>query len=174
MNNLFIIDRKVNKLFLTITNNKLWQNMLGHVNYNPMSDMSIRNTVKGMQLKGFNGAEKCKTCVTTKIHTKGFPKESTTRTTDLLEVIHSDICGPFNVKSFGGARYFITFIDDSSRRIFVYFLKAKSEALQMFRVYKHHVVKQTDRNGKILRSDNGREYELIMSDHFFRIAGISR
>ena len=121
--------------------------------------------VKGMQLKGFNGAEKCKTCMVTTIHTK--------RTTDLLEVIHSYICGPFNVKSLGGARYFITFIDDFSRRIFVYFLKAKSEALQIFKVYKH-VEKQTGRKVKILRSDNSREYINNEFNHFSGIEVITR
>ena len=120
-----------------------------------------------MQVKGLNGAEKCKTCMTTKIHTKGFPKESTTKTTDLLKVIHSDICGPLNVKSFGGARYF-------SRRIFVYFLKARGEALQIFKVYKQHVGKQMGRKVKILRSDNGFEYINNEFGYFFRIEGISR
>ena len=60
MNNFFIVDRKVNKLFLTINNNELWHNILGHFNYNSICDMSRRNMVNGMQLKDFNGAEKCK------------------------------------------------------------------------------------------------------------------
>lgn len=68
----------------------------------------------------------------------------------------------------------MTFIDDFSRRIFIYFLKAKSEALQMFKVYKQHVEKQTGRKVKILRSDNGREYVNNEFDQFLRVEGISR
>lgn len=47
-----------------------------------------------------------------KIHVLPIPKESTTKTTRLLEIVHSDVCGPFKVKSVSGAKYFVTFIDD--------------------------------------------------------------
>ena len=41
-------------------------------------------------------------------------KKGATRRTQVLELIHTDICGPFNTPSFGGEKYFITFIDDCS------------------------------------------------------------
>ena len=91
-------------------------------------------------------ADKCKTCMYSKIHAQLFPQEIFERTEDLLilknmsnhlltkhnnqTIIHSDVCDPSNVKSCCGARYFVAFIDDSSRRIFVYFLKAKSEVFE--------------------------------------------
>ena len=53
-------------------------------------------------------------------------KKGATRSTQLLEIIHTDICGPFDTPSFGGEKYFITFIDDFSRYGYVYLLNEKS------------------------------------------------
>ena len=58
---------------------------------------------------------------------KSFPKESTTRATKPLELIHTDVCGPIKPNSFGKNKYFLLFIDDYSRKTWVYFLKEKSE-----------------------------------------------
>ena len=48
------------------------------------------------------------------------------RATDLLGLIHSDVCGPFNVAARSGYRYFITFTDDFSRYGYVYLMTHKS------------------------------------------------
>lgn len=144
-NNLFLIEDQVEQLYAAIEIGELWHNRLGHLNYNSLCDMSKSEMVKGINLKEGVPSARCKTCMTCKIHVIPFPQESTTRSCDLLEVIHSDVCGPFRVTSFGGARYFVTFIDDFSRRVFVYFLKAKSEVFKTFKIYKQHVEKQTGR-----------------------------
>ena len=52
--------------------------------------------------------------------------------TNVLELVHSDVCDPMKTKSLGGASYFITFIDDHSRKIWVYNLKTKDQVLQVF------------------------------------------
>ena len=57
----------------------------------------------------------------------------------VLESIHSDVCGPINPSSNGGKRYFITFIDDYTRKTWVYFLKEKSEAFNTFKSFKARV-----------------------------------
>ena len=49
-------------------------------------------------------------------------KKGATRSNELLEIIHTDICGPFDFPSFGGEKYFITFIDDYSRYCYLYLL----------------------------------------------------
>lgn len=57
----------------------------------------------------------CKGCLQGKTHRKAMPKKRTSETSKVLELIHSDICGPMSVQSLNGSRYFITFIDDYSR-----------------------------------------------------------
>jgi len=75
-----------------------------------------------------------------------------------------------SVSSVGGAKYFLTFIDDHLRKIYIYFLNNKSEVLKKFKSFKAFVEKQSGRKIKVLRTDNGREYinhefkELIKSE----------
>ena len=51
---------------------------------------------------------------------------------ELLELVHSDLCGPMKTKTLGGALYFVTFIDDCSRKLWVYVLKTKDQVLGVF------------------------------------------
>ena len=55
-------------------------------------------------------------------------------TKQTLDYIHSDLWGPSQVPSLGGARYFVSFIDDFSRKVWVYVLKHKNEALEKFKL----------------------------------------
>ena len=72
--------------------------------------------------------------------------------------MHSDVCGPMCEKSISGYRYFLTFIDDKTRKTSVYFLKGKDEVVCKFKEFTALVERQTGKKLKILRSDNGREY----------------
>ncbi|XP_075080360.1 uncharacterized protein LOC107807206 [Nicotiana tabacum] len=85
-------------------------------------------------------------------------KTGATRSIQLLEIIHTDICGPFDVPSFGGEKYFITFIDDFSRYGYIYLLKEKSQAADALKVFVTEVERQLDKKVKIIRSDRGGEY----------------
>jgi len=70
--------------------------------------------------------------------------------------------------------YFLTFIDDKSRRIFVYFLRKKDEVLSKLMEFKNLVERQTDRKLKFLRTDNGGEFVNKEFDDFLRHQGIGR
>jgi hypothetical protein len=64
------------------------------------------------------------------------------RVSQLLEIVHIDMCRPMRITSHGGAWYFFTFIDDFSRKIHVYFLKAKGDAFEKLKQYKVLVEKK--------------------------------
>ena len=51
----------------------------------------------------------------------------------MLDLIYTDVWGPSLVASIRGATYYVTFIDDFSRKVWVYFLKKKSEVFQKFK-----------------------------------------
>ncbi|KAJ9545177.1 hypothetical protein OSB04_024884 [Centaurea solstitialis] len=80
------------------------------------------------------------------------------RASDLLEIVHTDVCGPFSHEARGGYRYFITFTDDFSRYGYVYLMRHKSESFEKFKEYQNEVQNQLDRKIKFLRSDRGGEY----------------
>ncbi|KAL0406022.1 UNVERIFIED_CONTAM: Transposon Ty2-B Gag-Pol polyprotein [Sesamum latifolium] len=81
----------------------------------------------------------------------------------LLDLVHTDVCGPLSVPARGGFSYFITFTDDHSRYDYVYLMRYKSEAFERFKEYRLEVENQTNRKIKALRSDRGGEY---LSDEF--------
>ena len=62
----------------------------------------------------------CEPCALAKMHRLSFPKLSYNRSQKPMELIHSDLCGPMHIQSQGGSRYFLTFIDDYTRYIFIF------------------------------------------------------
>ena len=58
--------------------------------------------------------------------TKQISKNFAIRSNGLLELIHTDICGPFDIPSWSGERYFITFIDEFAHYCYLYLLHEKS------------------------------------------------
>eukprot|EP00253_Pinus_taeda_P004632 PITA_04632 len=80
------------------------------------------------------------------------------RASSPLEVVHSDLMGPFPVLSMSKARYVLSFIDDYTRFTWVYFLKLKSEVFQHLKIFKAHAENQSGKCIKILCTDNGTEY----------------
>ena len=76
----------------------------------------------------------------------------------LLNLIHTDVCGPMSVHARGGFFYFITFIDDYSRYGYLYLIRNKSEAFERFKEFRNEVAKQLGRSIKSLRSYQGGEY----------------
>lgn len=81
----------------------------------------------------------CEECIIGKQHREQFPQAKSWRAKKVLELVHSDICGPINPSSNGCKWYFITFIDDYSRKTWVYFLQEKLEALIYLKASRHVV-----------------------------------
>ena len=89
---------------------------------------------------------------------KPFKPVGEIRSTRKLELVHSDICGPMQTESFGGAKHFVTFIDDYSRCCAVHFLKHKHEVFEKFQEFEARVTNESGLKIGALRTDNGGEY----------------
>ena len=76
--------------------------------------------------------------------------------------------------SLGGCLYYVIFIDDYSRKCWIYFLKAKSDTFDKFKEYKAFIEKQTGKHIRILRTDNGGEFESLQFEDFCKSLGIKR
>ncbi|KAE8676976.1 Vesicle-associated protein 4-1 [Hibiscus syriacus] len=100
----------------------------------------------------------CEDCIFGKQKKVSFAKIGKTPKAERLELIHTDVWGPSPVPSLAGSLHYVTFIDDSTRKVWVYFLKKKSEVLDTFRKWKAMVENETGLKVKRLRSDNGGEY----------------
>ena len=86
--------------------------------------------------------------------------------------MHADICGPITPESNSQKRYLITFIDDYSRKIWVYFLNSKSEAFVTFKIFKSLVEKETGNSICCLRTDRGGEFTSLEFNKFLKNSGL--
>ncbi|KAL0276778.1 UNVERIFIED_CONTAM: hypothetical protein PYX00_004278 [Menopon gallinae] len=154
-------------------NTKRWHQRYGHLNLSDLKKLESQRMVEGMKLMGKNDTLNCEICARGKIHQLPF-KKSTSRSENALDLVHSDICGPMKVRSAGGARFFVTFIDDYSRYTEVYMLKNKSDVLEKFKVFKARVENFTGRKIKCIRTDNAREYLSKEFKNILEECGISR
>jgi len=127
----------------------LWHKRLGHI-YREMMERLIKNEI--LLDLAFSDLNICVDCIKEK-HTM----KRATRSTQLLEIMHTDICRPFDVNSFGKERYFITFIDDYSHYGYVYLLHEKFQAVDVLEIHLNEVERQLDRKVKVVRSDRGGE-----------------
>jgi hypothetical protein len=75
-----------------------------------------------------------------------------------LEIVHTYVWGPSQVSSLGGSRYYVTFIDDATRKTWVYCIRQKSDVFDTFKKWKSLVENETGKSLKCLRSYNGGEY----------------
>ena len=97
-------------------------------------------------------------CLARKQKRFSFHSHPPSRKSELLELVHSDLCGPFKVKSKGDSLYFAAFIDDYSRKIWVYHLKSKDQVLDVFKQFQALFERQMRKKLKCIRTDNGGEY----------------
>lgn len=114
----------------------------------------------------------CEICTQGKQTRLPFPKKGT-RAISLLQIIHSDVCGPMSVNSIGGAKYYVSFIDDFSRKTFIYIIMQKSQVFECFKKFKALVENQTDKKIKFFRSDGGKEYDNHKFHEFFEKEGVA-
>ena len=133
----------------------LWHQRYGHLHHAALDTLK-RGLVTGLpRIRGV--ATPCNCCVQAKHTRSPFLDSKHTATTE-LDIVHSDVCGPIQVQSRGGSRYFLTFIDDCSRYITVYCLPSRDGVLDCFKRFLTEAERQTGRKLKVLRSDNGGEY----------------
>ncbi|KAA0035827.1 gag/pol protein [Cucumis melo var. makuwa] len=91
-----------------------------------------------------NSLPPCDSCLEGKMIKRSFTGKGL-RTKISLELIHSDLCGPMNVKARGGYEYFISFIDDYSRYGHVYLIQNKFDSFEKFKEYNAEIENESDR-----------------------------
>ena len=112
----------------------------------------LRGMVSGMDLLQLHVDPSSFTCegrIKSKQQRLSFVREAATHASEQLGVIHSDVCGRMKTTSMVGCKYFVIFIDDFSRKIWLYPIKGKSECFDKFKEFKALVGKQSELNIKV-------------------------
>ena len=131
---------------------------MGHINLKAIKRLAKDQNLTIKNNNSFR-IDQCPECLEGKmISQKHKISLSNIKTIEYLDLVSSDICGPINPKTWDNYKYFITFLDKSTRFLEVILLKKKSEALNAFKVYKAKAENQSNKRIKRLRTDNGGEY----------------
>jgi len=114
-----------NETTVKLSTAEVWHRKMGHLNYRDLIKCSRVNAMLGMQISDHPNETDCEVCARAKMVKSPFPRKSN-RNSEILEIVHSDVCGPMCTESIGKSRYFVTFIDDASRWCEIKFLRQKS------------------------------------------------
>jgi transposase InsO family protein len=151
--------------------NELWHTRYAHINYQALP--FLRRMVEGiLELKSTHEGI-CKGCALGKNIKKPFPRNKNI-SKEILDLIHLDVCGPMPSRSLGGSLYYVIFIDDYSRKTWLYLLKTKHEVFSKFQEFKEEIENLTNKKIKTLRTDNGGEYTSKEFVAFCKSTGIGR
>jgi len=109
----------------------LWHYCLGHIGVKRMKKPHTDGLLESLDYESLGT---CEPCLMGKMNKTPF-SGTMERATDLLEIIHTDACGPMNIEARSGYRYFLTFIDDLSRYGYIYLMKDNSETFEKFKEF---------------------------------------
>ena len=134
----------------------LWHCRLGHICYESLRQAITNESLTGIKVRGAPPVS-CDSCNFGKMKRMTAPKEATTKAKGVHDRIHSDVfC--FQVRTQGGHKYGLSFVDEFSGRGWIYFLKCKSEVFSKWKQFQIFVERQTGRPIRIIRTDNGGEF----------------
>lgn len=122
---------------------ELMHRKFGHANTRDIADAINKGVISGVEIEPSVATSACHVCLKGKMKRISFPKNSD-RSTEICDIIHTDVCGPMRTTSLGGAKYYVEFIDDRSKWCEVRFLKYKSDVLEATKAY-IALVEKTDR-----------------------------
>ena len=153
----------------------LWHCRFAHLHHDNVRKLHSQQLVNGMVLKSTTLPDPiCEPCIAGKQHRSNVSRLATHRSSELLQLVHSDVHGPLPTQSREGYKYWITFIDDHSRFWAVLPLKAKSGAFAAFKQFKAYAENQLNCRIKALRDDKGGEYMSKEWEDLCRREGIAR
>ncbi|KAK7895537.1 hypothetical protein WMY93_020862 [Mugilogobius chulae] len=132
-----------------------WHEIMGHCNYEDI--LKLQDVTVGMHIKGTKRRpdKECRVCIEGKF-TQMRNRDAVVKVKTPLEQVNTDLAGPVSNESIDGVRYMQSFTDVCTGAVFVYFLRAKSDALQATEKFLADVAPYG--TVKCLRSDNGTEF----------------
>ena len=177
--NLYFMKSLVNKSIpnetyvnnVKLTEKERWHRALGHVNFQYLNKLVNDKLAIGLPSKIENIDMKCANCIESKMSNVPF-KNDRSKTSEILELLHTDLNGPHNTIGYGGEKYFLTFIDDYSKCTRIFCIKNKSETASCFIEFVNQVENILNKRVKKLQCDNGKEYLNKDIYEFIKFKGI--
>eukprot|EP00253_Pinus_taeda_P013261 PITA_13261 len=165
------ISNSINDLTSKGADAPLWNHRLRHMSEKRMKILHSRNLLPGLKNVDLDF---CENCIYGKQKRVRFVRVGKEKKSEKIELVHTDVWGPAQVSSLGGFHYYVTFIDDATRKTWIYCIKNKSDVFDTFKKWKYLVEIETRKKLKYLRSENGGEYCSNDFDRYYSKCGIHR
>ena len=152
---------------------ELWHHRLGHLDVR--SIYALQNMVKGMNVGKTPPPANtlvCEACTECEQYAAKWGNNQEKLATKPLEIVHSGVCGPMRTTSVGGAKYFVVFVDDYSRKVWVYTMKHKGEWCERFKEFQTKVETQSKHKIKAFRCMSGGDFISKEFEAFLMESGI--
>lgn len=149
-----------------------WHRRFGHRDPAVLDRINADGLCDGVKVQDCGLRQVCEHCLEGKSSRVPFPKMSYSRAERVLDLIHTDVCGPMKNITPGGCRYLMTLIDDHSRYTVVCLLRQKSDAAACIKRFVAHVKTRFGRAPCVIRSDGGGEYANQELKTFYEQEGI--
>ena len=132
-NTLYVMEAKLHKGEINAAQRdasiELWHRRLGHINEKRLQTLVRKKFLPNLQVMPL---KTCDHCLVRKAHIVSFHTYPPSRKPNVIDLIHTDVC-TVQTRIVGGALYFVTFIDDQSRKVWGFALQAKDHALDSFK-----------------------------------------
>ena len=150
----------------------LWHRRLGHRDWAAAERIIKEQLATGMKVRDCGIRSVCECCLEGKSARAPFPAVTERKSTQILDIVHTDLCGPMQTSTPSGNRYVMHLIDDFSRYTVTFLLKQKSEATNRIKAYVRWTENRFGRKMQIIRSDGGGEFDNKEVRKFYQDEGI--
>jgi transposase InsO family protein len=137
-----------------------WHARYGHISVDALHQLGRQDMVRGLP-RLEHVEQLCNICVMTKHRQAPFPAKVKYRAEGILDLVHSDICGPITPATPGERRYFLLLVDDASRYMWLALLTAKSDAAAAITKFQAAAEVESGHKLRVLRTDNGGEFTSV-------------
>ncbi|GFW33607.1 copia protein [Trichonephila clavipes] len=151
---------------------EIWHQRFCHVNNDYLVKTSKTDSVKGLPRLTDNGKTRCIPYKLAKSKRVSFKKMGAVRSKRPLELLHMDLCGPMPTESQGGNKYFLSIMDDYSRKVTVFPIRNKSDVFHTFIRFQKRAERFLSRKVIAVRTDGGLEFCNKDMDNFLTELGI--
>ncbi|GJR72167.1 putative ribonuclease H-like domain-containing protein [Tanacetum coccineum] len=158
----------------TLDESNLWHRRLGHINFKTMNKLVRGNLVRGLPSKIFENNHTCVACQKGKQHKTSCKTKTVSSISQPLQMLHMDLFGPTFVKSLMKKMYCLVVTDDYSRFSWVFFLATKDETSEILKTFIRGIENLIDLKVKVIRCDNGTEFNNKDMNQFCEMKGIKR
>ncbi|PWA60828.1 ribonuclease H-like domain, Reverse transcriptase, RNA-dependent DNA polymerase [Artemisia annua] len=151
----------------------LWHARLGHLNFDVMNKMTRKGLVNGIPRINHAG-QICDACLLGKHSRTPFPNQAKFRSTNPLDLVYGDLCGPISPATHSGKKLIFLLVDDCTRFMWAYFLASKDQAFSTFKEFKQKIEMELRLKLRILRTDRGGEFTSNEFTQYCKDNGIAR